>query len=149
MYLQSTTGKRYFDAARFLKVIEKNNGTFKKPVNIYRRVWKFFDRDKGHGWAYGVEEPQAEWLRSNATAIQFVDKDKDLGLTTTYTITMEHFFERAVIDQLGAYERQFFIRTDQMDSVEEKRKKVRTKKEKKLPPPPPPQPAWQQPQMFG
>jgi hypothetical protein len=122
MKLQSDTGKQYFDAEKFYKIIQKNNGTFRKPVNRYRRVWKFFEPQEGHGWAYGIEAPAVEWLASNCEAIEFKDTDNK----TRYIISMEHFMERAIVDRLGSYGDQYFIRTDLMDNIiEPKPKKAR------------------------
>lgn len=128
MYLNSDTNRRYFDSAKFYKIIQKNGGVFRKPVDQYRRVWKWFDPSEKRGWAYGLELPAFEWLKSNCVAVEFYDKQT----ATIYRISMEHYAERAVIEQLGKFDRQAFIRTDQMDEIIEEELKPKKKSRKAI-----------------
>jgi hypothetical protein len=147
MYLNSDTNRRYFDSNKFWQIIQKNNGTFRKPVDKYRRVWKWFDPTKRQGWAYGLELPAFEWLKSNCNAVEFYEKK----LGTIYRVSIEHYAERGLIDQLGKYDKQIFLRTDQFDEVIElelKQKKQKKAKQQESVVPAP-QPAWQQESLFG
>lgn len=132
MKLYSATGRVYFDSEDALANIEKNNGVYVKRIKSNTRVWKFFDPKEDRKWAYGLEQAVAEWLFENAQFIEY--RETDTGLCGKVSVT--HFKERAVREQLGGFGWQYFIRLDQMDEVVEpqpkKAKKVVVPKPKKV-----------------
>lgn len=139
MQLRSSTGQIYFDSEKAAQSIAKHEGTFVKRINYYRRTWKWFERDEDgktvKGWAYGIQLPVLNWLRtqSNVKAICFKDTDDK----STYTVSLAHFVERCKIEDLNFGE-QAFLRTDQFDEVVEGTPKtIKVKKAKQTPLPAP------------